>query len=183
MGDTLALKWYQKGLRTLEDVRDRKGGISLSASQEISLRFYEDLQERIPRQEVELILEEIKKSALKVDIRLQLFPMGSYRRGEESCGDIDGKIMPQIFFTLAPFSTRDRSKKHAVLSACICNSSLISTNPMRCQNKTKSWFSNRSDVDVFDGSDNNPGRFRRSKISRVDVQIIQLTEAATPDHL
>lgn len=89
MGDTLALKWYQKGLRTLEDVRDRKGGISLSASQEISLRFYEDLQERIPRQEVELILEEIKKSALKVDIRLQLFPMGSYRRGEESCGDID----------------------------------------------------------------------------------------------
>jgi len=36
--DTLALQWYTKGLRTLDDVRDRKRGIALSPSQELGLR-------------------------------------------------------------------------------------------------------------------------------------------------
>ncbi|MBW0462407.1 hypothetical protein O181_002122 [Austropuccinia psidii MF-1] len=89
VGDTLARKWYKKGLRTLEDVRERKAGIQLSASQEIGLRFYQDLQEKIPRKEVELIFERITPIASKIDNKLQLYLMGSYRRGQETCSDID----------------------------------------------------------------------------------------------
>ena len=33
--------WYNCGCRTLEDVAARKGGIELSAAQEIGLRYYD----------------------------------------------------------------------------------------------------------------------------------------------
>ncbi|KNE93776.1 hypothetical protein PSTG_12879 [Puccinia striiformis f. sp. tritici PST-78] len=89
VSQTLALKWYHKGLRTLDDVRDRKGGISLSISQEIGLRYYDDLQERISRKEVELIIDQVNKAAVRVDPKLKVLLMGSYCRGEESCGNIE----------------------------------------------------------------------------------------------
>lgn len=90
--DNLALEWYTKGLRTLDDVRDRKSGIALSPSQELGLRFFNDLQERIPRREVECIFDQINKAAVQVDTKLKLFLMGSFRRGEENCGDIEVMI-------------------------------------------------------------------------------------------
>ncbi|KAG9308931.1 hypothetical protein JVU11DRAFT_11392 [Chiua virens] len=35
-----AFAWYASGLQTLDDVRVRKGGLKLSTSQEIGLKFY-----------------------------------------------------------------------------------------------------------------------------------------------
>jgi DNA polymerase lambda len=40
-GQTTAFKWYASGCRSLDDVKARKGGIKLSAVQEIGVRFYE----------------------------------------------------------------------------------------------------------------------------------------------
>ncbi|KAH9443440.1 hypothetical protein Pst134EA_031233 [Puccinia striiformis f. sp. tritici] len=64
-------------------------GISLSISQEIGLRYYDDLQERISRKEVELIIDQVNKAAVRVDPKLKVLLMGSYCRGEESCGNIE----------------------------------------------------------------------------------------------
>jgi hypothetical protein len=36
VGPAIAREWYQRGLRTLDDVRNRKDGIRLSAAQEVS---------------------------------------------------------------------------------------------------------------------------------------------------
>lgn len=36
VGPAIAREWYQRGLRTLDDVRNRKDGIQLSAAQEVS---------------------------------------------------------------------------------------------------------------------------------------------------
>jgi DNA polymerase lambda len=64
--------------------------------QQIGLKYYEDLKERMPRMEVEELLERIKETAPKVfkDLkeRITLEACGSFRRGKETCGDIDVMI-------------------------------------------------------------------------------------------
>ncbi|KAJ3261743.1 hypothetical protein HK103_004694 [Boothiomyces macroporosus] len=86
VGSKLARKWYTEGLRTLDDVRKRK---DLTKAQQLGLKYYQDLKQRIPRSEVEEIGNRIEK-VLKVRFPdLDMYIMGSYRRGAETCGDID----------------------------------------------------------------------------------------------
>lgn len=40
-GRHTAFAWYASGLRTLDDIRARKGGLKLSMAQEIGLEFYD----------------------------------------------------------------------------------------------------------------------------------------------
>ncbi|KAI5121470.1 hypothetical protein M0805_003927 [Coniferiporia weirii] len=89
VGPSTAYRWYASGCRTLEDIRQRKGGITLSPAQEIGLRFYDDINTRIPREEVADIFSITKTIALEIDPRLFIEIMGSYRRGRETCGDVD----------------------------------------------------------------------------------------------
>jgi len=89
VGVKTAYMWYTAGARTLEDVLSGKGGIRLTAQQEIGIRYYDDINERMPRSEVTAIFEQIKRIAIKIDPELFVECMGSYRRGSETCGDID----------------------------------------------------------------------------------------------
>jgi DNA polymerase lambda len=77
-GQSTAHAWYLAGCRTLEDVKQRKGGIELSHVQVIGLKFYDgalshplrwvaflilmgpDINARMPREEASEIFEEIK---------------------------------------------------------------------------------------------------------------------------
>ena len=61
--------WYVRGLRTLADVRNRMDGIVLSNSQALGLKYYSDLQRRMPRSETVEIFERIK-SIGKLSMRL-----------------------------------------------------------------------------------------------------------------
>ncbi|KAG0152290.1 hypothetical protein CROQUDRAFT_85354 [Cronartium quercuum f. sp. fusiforme G11] len=69
--------------------------VGIYAAQEIGLRYYDDLQEGIPRQEVVQLFDFIRAAelaadvhklvlALKINSNLLVFPMGSYRRGGET---------------------------------------------------------------------------------------------------
>lgn len=89
VGGHIARKWYANGCRTLDDLRARKGGVKLSRAQEIGLRFYDDINERMPRSEAEAIYSLIEPIALSLDPKLFIRIMGSFRRGKETCGDID----------------------------------------------------------------------------------------------
>ncbi|KAG1732642.1 uncharacterized protein EDB91DRAFT_1057918 [Suillus paluster] len=89
VGRQIASMWYNNGCRTLDDVRARKGGIKLSHVQEIGLRFYDDINARMPRSEAESIFNLIKPIALELDEHLYIDIMGSFRRGKATCGDID----------------------------------------------------------------------------------------------
>jgi DNA polymerase lambda len=60
VGPQTAYSWYVRGLRTLNDVRNRVDGIVLSAAQELGLQYYADLQRRMPRNEAAEIFERIK---------------------------------------------------------------------------------------------------------------------------
>ncbi|KAL4244509.1 DNA polymerase type-X family protein [Abortiporus biennis] len=86
VGPTTAHKWFNQGCRTLEDIRNK---ITLTKAQEIGLRFYDDINERMPRQEALDIFNLIKPIALGIDPQLFVEIMGSFRRGKSTCGDID----------------------------------------------------------------------------------------------
>ncbi|OAX37687.1 hypothetical protein K503DRAFT_692911, partial [Rhizopogon vinicolor AM-OR11-026] len=89
VGRQISSMWYNNGCRTLDDIRARKGGIKLSPVQEIGLRFYDDINSRMPHSEAEMIFNMIKPIALELDENLYIDIMGSFRRGKATCGDID----------------------------------------------------------------------------------------------
>lgn len=51
IGPATALKLYEKGYRTLDDLKNEE---SLTNAQRIGLQFFDDIKKRIPRHEVQL---------------------------------------------------------------------------------------------------------------------------------
>ncbi|EMD34974.1 hypothetical protein CERSUDRAFT_157745 [Gelatoporia subvermispora B] len=89
VGLNTARKWYNRGCRTLQDLNEGKGGVQLSHVQQIGVNYYADINSRMPRAEATEIFERVKTIALRLDPRLFIEILGSYRRGEPDCGDID----------------------------------------------------------------------------------------------
>ncbi|XP_056265233.1 DNA polymerase lambda [Pseudoliparis swirei] len=85
-GTKTAQQWYQQGFRTLEDIRTKA---NLSNTQKIGLKHYDDLLDRMPREEAAAIEKVLKNAAQAVDPGLVAMACGSYRRGKATCGDVD----------------------------------------------------------------------------------------------
>ncbi|CAG8483850.1 9405_t:CDS:10 [Cetraspora pellucida] len=86
VGASTAMKWYAKGYRTFDDIIKN---VKLTHAQRIGIEYFDDLQERIPRDEVTEISKRVKEAACKVDPDLSCTTVGSYIRGRPTCGDID----------------------------------------------------------------------------------------------
>ncbi|GAA5958857.1 hypothetical protein JCM3765_000759 [Sporobolomyces pararoseus] len=84
VGHVEALRLYQQGVRTIQDLRNR--GLHLK-----NLLHYEDLQEKIPREEVELIAEfvKIQIERCRPDVLAHVEICGGYRRGKPFSNDVD----------------------------------------------------------------------------------------------
>ncbi|PBK99506.1 hypothetical protein ARMGADRAFT_919392 [Armillaria gallica] len=104
VGLKASLLWYGAGNRTLDDIRTEKYGTKLSNAQKIGLKYYEDINSRMPRDEAKALFDLIQPIALSIDPKLFVEIMGSYRRGKADCGDID------IMITRCP---DDDGKTHA----------------------------------------------------------------------
>ncbi|XP_061856904.1 DNA polymerase lambda isoform X2 [Colius striatus] len=85
-GAKTAQMWYQQGFRTLDDIRSRA---ALSSQQAVGLRHYEDLLQRMPREEAAEIEHTVRQAALALKPGLVCVACGSYRRGKPTCGDVD----------------------------------------------------------------------------------------------
>ncbi|XP_068012893.1 DNA polymerase beta isoform X2 [Melanerpes formicivorus] len=87
IGPAAARKFVEEGIKTLEDLR--KIEHKLTHHQQIGLKYFEDFEKRIPREEMlqmqEIVLEEVKK----LDPSYIATVCGSFRRGAESSGDMD----------------------------------------------------------------------------------------------
>lgn len=89
VGPVTAEGWYNKGVRKLKDIHELK--LTLTPSQEIGLKFYYDIQERIPRKEISMLEEQMYSflEYIQGSRKDQIVIAGSYRRGLETSGDID----------------------------------------------------------------------------------------------
>jgi len=90
IGPTLAYDLAADGLRTIEDLKKAvaDGTITLNRTQTIGLTYHDNITERIPRPEMAIHEEILKKVAAEAGCpRCDI--VGSYRRGRPDSGDID----------------------------------------------------------------------------------------------
>jgi hypothetical protein len=63
VGPSKAKEWYDCGMRTLDDVaKSKEFGITLSPAQELGLKYYDHINERIPRAEVGRLFHKIQRA-------------------------------------------------------------------------------------------------------------------------
>ncbi|RDX97331.1 DNA polymerase lambda [Mucuna pruriens] len=86
IGPSTALKLYEKGHRTLDDLRNDD---SLTNAQKLGLKYFDDIMQRIPRHEVQEMDHVVQKVGEDVLPGVVIVCGGSYRRGKATCGDID----------------------------------------------------------------------------------------------
>lgn len=80
--------YYRKGWRDLDDVVEF-GWNNLSRVQQIGLKYYEEFQQKIPRDEVERIGGIIFEAANHIAPGCQMTIVGGHRRGKPESGDVD----------------------------------------------------------------------------------------------
>ncbi|KAJ3371300.1 hypothetical protein HDU91_005434 [Kappamyces sp. JEL0680] len=91
VGAALANQFYDQGCRTLDDLRKRP---DLTETQKIGLRYFDDLQKRIPRAAVEELGKVVEAVCHEIDSNCVVEIMGSFRRGAPDCGDVDFLFYP-----------------------------------------------------------------------------------------
>ncbi len=91
IGPKFAEKLLKKGINNLQKLRKeyKKGNIKLTNVQQLGIKYYEDLHEKLPRREIQKFEKELKKIIKLIDKGLDFEIMGSYRRGKKKSGDID----------------------------------------------------------------------------------------------
>jgi len=83
IGPVQARKFIEAGVTTLEDLSRQK----LTKAQELGLDFYHDLQERIPREEIDQLKQLLQQAWAPFETEWEI--VGSYRRRKPDSGDID----------------------------------------------------------------------------------------------
>lgn len=86
VGPATALKLYDKGYRTLDDLNSEE---SLTNSQRLGLKYFNDIRTRIQRQEVQEMERLLQTVGEDIMPGVIIVCGGSYRRGKASCGDMD----------------------------------------------------------------------------------------------
>ncbi|KAK1268341.1 hypothetical protein QJS04_geneDACA006827 [Acorus gramineus] len=86
IGPATALKLYEKEHRTLDDLKNEE---SLSHSQKLGLKYFDDIKKRIPRHEVKDMEALLQKVGQDISPGVIVVCGGSFRRGKSSCGDMD----------------------------------------------------------------------------------------------
>jgi DNA polymerase/3'-5' exonuclease PolX len=87
VGPVLSRKWYEQGYRKLEDLPLE----SLTKAQRLGVRYYEQINSRIPRIEVAAIEKELVR---ELSPHYQVQVCGSYLRGKMDSGDVDVVLSP-----------------------------------------------------------------------------------------
>lgn len=92
VGPATVKEWVSKKILSLADLRRAvaKGKVKLTHAQQLGLKYYADLNTRIPRAEVAALGEMVRQRLAQcgpTGLRFEI--SGSYRRGADTSGDID----------------------------------------------------------------------------------------------
>ena len=99
IGIVRAKKWNSLGLNNINDVRNAilEKKITTTHHIDIGIKYYEDFQLKVPREEIDTIKSILEKTLKKIDNGLIFEICGSYRRGLLESGDIDILISHSSF--------------------------------------------------------------------------------------
>jgi len=90
VGPKKAKELVEKGFTSIESLRQSKGlDELLNDKQLIGLKYYEDILERIPREEIDEHNSYMKSVLQRIDPSAEMTIAGSYRRRQVDSGDID----------------------------------------------------------------------------------------------
>lgn len=91
VGPATVKDWIRRGIYNLSDLRREiaKGRVELNKMQKFGLNYYDDLNTRIPRDEVTAIGKIMQKAITEIEPSIIFTIAGSYRRGAETSGDVD----------------------------------------------------------------------------------------------
>lgn len=90
VGPVTARNLFNQGFKSIADLRKRVAPDTLTSTQQIGLKYYEEFQERIPREEVAYIATAVREAANTfMDDEVRCYCVGSFRRGKATSGDID----------------------------------------------------------------------------------------------
>lgn len=92
IGPVIAKKLYETHhITNVEQLSQfvKRGEVKLNKTQMSCLKFHEDIQQRIPRNEIDQFDKIIGSICIKIDPMLKHQIVGSYRRGAKDSGDID----------------------------------------------------------------------------------------------
>ncbi|KAL4726775.1 hypothetical protein ACLX1H_005665 [Fusarium chlamydosporum] len=109
VGAVTARDFYQKGWRDLDDLVEH-GWNTLSRSQQIGVKYYNEFLLGIPQDEVVSISTTILKHTRIIDPGFEMVIVGGYRRGKQKSGDVDVVL-----------SHRDESKTFNVIPKIVVN--------------------------------------------------------------
>lgn len=89
VGPAVAYRWWNGGWRSIQEVRQKINLANCGYEIRLGLELYEDLAQRIPRQEVYEVLCAAQPLAARLFPQVFMEVAGSFRRGAATCGDID----------------------------------------------------------------------------------------------
>jgi DNA polymerase/3'-5' exonuclease PolX len=99
VGRVTARELMNQGYRDIADVRQGvdKNKLVLDRNQLVGVECYEDILDRMDRPEVEEIAQIVRTVAEKLFPGIEVSVMGSYRRGKETCGDVDIHLVHPLY--------------------------------------------------------------------------------------
>ncbi|RUS17040.1 DNA polymerase beta-like protein [Endogone sp. FLAS-F59071] len=106
IGPVKAKSFVDKGYKSLEDLAKEP---QLTHHQRIGLKYIKEFEEKIPRDELERLLDIVKKATHEIDPRYIVEACGSFRRGANVSNDLD-IILTHPDFTEVMESATDRKK-------------------------------------------------------------------------
>lgn len=108
------------GIKTIDELRERQNEL-LNDIQKVGLKYYEQIQERIPRLEIEKF-KKIFTDIFRTDTDTKFEIVGSYRRGQQTSGDIDVIITGKTSVVYKKF-VNDLLKTGIILEVLSCGES------------------------------------------------------------
>nr|CAB3264999.1 DNA polymerase beta-like [Phallusia mammillata] len=103
VGPVAAKKLFDSGYKTLEDLKNNIS--ALNHHQVIGVKYFEDFEKRIPRDEMEMLESFVLSEISAIDKSFTPTVCGSYRRGAVSSGDID------VLLTHSSYSSKSKKSK------------------------------------------------------------------------
>lgn len=120
IGPAKAKELIEENITSIDQLRQNTD--KLTHHQIIGLKYLEDFEQKIPRQEIAEIEQKMGEQVSKLDDKYEITICGSYRRGKNESGDID------VLLSHPDFTSKDKKTNNTFLENVVNalkNSSLI----------------------------------------------------------